>query len=62
MKTRVFRPENGENEIREAAQILRSGGLLGIPTETVYGLGASALNEDAVLHIFQAKGDRKSVV
>ena len=56
MKTRVFRPENGENEIREAAQILRSGGLLGIPTETVYGLGASALNEDAVLHIFQAKG------
>ena len=56
MKTRVFHPENGENEIREAAQILRSGGLLGIPTETVYGLGASALNEDAVLHIFQAKG------
>ena len=56
MKTRVFHPENGENEIREAAQILRSGGLLGIPTETVYGLGANALDEDAVLHIFQAKG------
>ena len=56
MKTRVFHPENGENEIIEAAEILRSGGLLGIPTETVYGLGANALNEDAVLHIFQAKG------
>lgn len=56
MKTRVFHPENGENEIKEAAQILREGGLLGIPTETVYGLGANALNEDAVGHIFQAKG------
>lgn len=56
MKTRVFHPENGENEIKEAAEILRSGGLLGIPTETVYGLGANALDEDAVLHIFQAKG------
>ena len=56
MKTRVFHPENGENEIKEAADILRSGGLLGIPTETVYGLGANALDEDAVLHIFQAKG------
>ena len=32
------------------------GGLLGIPTETVYGLGADALNEDAVRRIFEAKG------
>lgn len=56
MKTRVFHPENGENEIKEAARIIRDGGLLGIPTETVYGLGANALDEAAVLHIFQAKG------
>ena len=56
MKTRVFHPENGENEIKEAAQIIRDGGLLGIPTETVYGLGANALDETAVLRIFQAKG------
>lgn len=56
MKTRVFHPENGEDEIKEAAQILRRGGLLGIPTETVYGLGANALDEEAVGHIFQAKG------
>ena len=56
MKTRVFHPENGENEIREAARILRRGGLLGIPTETVYGLGANALDEEAVGHIFEAKG------
>ena len=40
----------------EAAAIIRRGGLLGIPTETVYGLGADALNEEAVLHIFEAKG------
>lgn len=56
MKTRVFHPENGEDEIKEAARILRRGGLLGIPTETVYGLGANALDEEAVGHIFQAKG------
>ena len=56
MKTRVFYPENGEDEIREAARILRRGGLLGIPTETVYGLGANALDEEAVGHIFEAKG------
>lgn len=40
----------------EAAEILRRGGLLGIPTETVYGLGANGLNPDAVGHIFAAKG------
>ena len=37
-------------------RVLRRGGLLGIPTETVYGLGADALNEDAVRRIFEAKG------
>ena len=36
--------------------MIRSGGLLGIPTETVYGLGANALDEKAVGHIFEAKG------
>ena len=56
MQTRVFHPQGGENEINAAADIIRRGGLLGIPTETVYGLGADALNEDAVLHIFEAKG------
>ena len=43
-------------EIERAAAVLREGGLLGIPTETVYGLGANGLNPDAVAHIFQAKG------
>ncbi len=39
-----------------AAEILRAGGLVGIPTETVYGLGANGLNPEAVSRIFQAKG------
>ncbi|MBD5162105.1 MAG: threonylcarbamoyl-AMP synthase [Oscillibacter sp.] len=45
-----------ERDIETAAAILRDGGLLGIPTETVYGLGADGLNADAVRRIFEAKG------
>ena len=56
MNTIVFHPESDPNAVRDAAAILRCGGLLGIPTETVYGLGADALNEDAVSRIFLAKG------
>ena len=56
MKTVLFHPEKDNTAIHEAAAILRRGGLLGIPTETVYGLGANALDETAVLHIFEAKG------
>jgi L-threonylcarbamoyladenylate synthase len=41
--------------IEEAARILRSGGLVAFPTETVYGLGADATNPDAVAGIFTAK-------
>src|SRR5690349_6769095 len=39
----------------QAAEILRRGGLVALPTETVYGLGANALNEAAVQAIFAAK-------
>ncbi|MFN2286467.1 MAG: L-threonylcarbamoyladenylate synthase [Anaerolineae bacterium] len=42
--------------IRQAAAVLRSGGLVAFPTETVYGLGANALDADAVQGIFAAKG------
>ena len=56
LQTQIFHPEKDKNAIRRAAAILRQGGLLGIPTETVYGLGADALNETAVRHIFEAKG------
>lgn len=39
----------------EAAEILRAGGLVAFPTETVYGLGADATNDEAVASIFAAK-------
>lgn len=42
--------------IAEAAKILRGGGLVAFPTETVYGLGADATNGKAVARIFEAKG------
>ncbi|MDI3298819.1 MAG: L-threonylcarbamoyladenylate synthase [Bacillota bacterium] len=45
-----------EEEIRLAAAILRDGGLVAFPTETVYGLGADATNPQAVRGIFAAKG------
>jgi len=44
------------NTIAEAAEILRQGGLVAFPTETVYGLGADALNQEAVKKVFEAKG------
>ncbi len=52
MKTQCFGPQ----EIGPGADILRRGGLLGIPTETVYGLGANGLDAQAVGRIFEAKG------
>lgn len=52
--TLVLAPTD-ENAVT-CAQIIRSGGLVAIPTETVYGLGANGLDEDAVLKIFLAKG------
>ncbi len=45
-----------ENELLEAAQILKDGGLVAIPTETVYGLAANAYNGEAVSRVFEAKG------
>lgn len=45
-----------DEELMEAAEILRNGGLVAFPTETVYGLGANALNEEAAKKIYAAKG------
>jgi L-threonylcarbamoyladenylate synthase len=45
-----------EENLAYAAKVLRSGGLVAFPTETVYGLGADALNEIAVKNIYKAKG------
>ena len=55
MKTRYLLAEAAETA-DIAAEIIRSGGLVAIPTETVYGLGANGLDETAVAKIFQGKG------
>ncbi|MEM7754851.1 MAG: L-threonylcarbamoyladenylate synthase [Planctomycetota bacterium] len=47
---------DGPEAIAEAVGRLRAGGLVAFPTETVYGLGADALNTDAVMRVFAAKG------
>lgn len=49
-------PEGHEQEVQAAAQLLREGELVAIPTETVYGLGANALDPEAVRRIYEAKG------
>ncbi|MCL7414977.1 MAG: L-threonylcarbamoyladenylate synthase [ANME-2 cluster archaeon] len=56
--TRIFQIEGGNFDeiISEAASIIKQGGTVAFPTETVYGLGADALNPGAVQKIFQAKG------
>jgi L-threonylcarbamoyladenylate synthase len=53
LKVNPDRPER--EKIREAAEVIREGGLVAFPTETVYGLGANALDEGATLRIFEAK-------
>ncbi len=47
---------NAPESIAEAARVISAGGLLGLPTETVYGLAADAASADAVAKIFTAKG------
>ncbi|QSX05053.1 threonylcarbamoyl-AMP synthase [Sedimentibacter sp. zth1] len=59
LKTKVVKvdPDNIDlNVLQEAAEIINNGGLVVFPTETVYGLGADALNEDACAKVFEAKG------
>lgn len=59
MKTRVLVVDASavdSEAIAEAARVLRGGGLVAFPTETVYGLGANALDASAVARIFAAKG------
>src|ERR1700677_150128 len=49
-----------EPELRRAVDILRRGGLVAFPTETVYGLGARALDPAALARVFAAKGRPRS--
>ncbi len=58
MKTELYKINDTtqSEEIEAVARILRDGGLVAIPTETVYGLAANALDPEAVNSIFEAKG------
>ena len=51
MDTKLFTKPHSEADLDEAAAIIRRGGLLGIPTETVYGLGANGFDAEAVSRI-----------
>jgi L-threonylcarbamoyladenylate synthase len=53
LKVNPQNPEKGK--VQTAAEIIKKGGLVAFPTETVYGLGADALNPKAVLSLFEAK-------
>ncbi len=54
LKTQIL--PAGEPAVAEAARILKAGGLVAFPTETVYGLGADATNAAAIARLYQAKG------
>ncbi|MBQ9080259.1 MAG: threonylcarbamoyl-AMP synthase [Clostridia bacterium] len=59
MKTEIIKinnPATAQDELCRAAQILRRGGLVVFPTETVYGLGGDATDPDAARKIYEAKG------
>ena len=58
MKDTIIAKINDENDARlkELGKIIRDGGLVSFPTETVYGLGASAFDENAAFKVFEAKG------
>ena len=58
MKTKYIDCQNEFNndKLEEAAQLIKKGELVLFPTETVYGIGADGLNEEAVKKIFIAKG------
>src|SRR5438093_4907109 len=53
---RIHSPQSDKSAILRAAELLRRGGLVAFPTETVYGLGANALDRAAVARVFAAKG------
>ena len=59
MNTKIIKiePDNlNKKYLQEAGKAIRQGKLVAFPTETVYGLGADALNENALAKIFEAKG------
>ena len=53
---KIDREDPQRDHIAEAAQVIRAGGLVAFPTETVYGLGGNALDPEASAKIYAAKG------
>lgn len=53
---KIYDPQQDAEGVRRAAELLRQGGLVAIPTETVYGLAADAYNAEAVRAVYAAKG------
>ena len=59
MNTKILKIDENNIDteaIREAGEIMKKGGLVAFPTETVYGLGGDALNENSSAKIYAAKG------
>ena len=56
MKTNILYPQQDKNAVKTAAELILQGEVVGMPTETVYGLAANALDGSAVAKIFRAKG------
>lgn len=67
METELLNIESVSSEqkaaaLRKAGEIIREGGLVAFPTETVYGLGADALNAEAAAKIYAAKGRPSTIL
>ena len=57
METKLYEITSASDEkIKEVAEILKNGGIVAIPTETVYGLAGNALSKESAEKIFTAKG------
>ena len=58
METKIYTitdPDKDRDKIEEAAEIIKNGGIVAFPTDTVYALGASIDNDDAIRRIYEAK-------
>ena len=56
-----IKPDRADEAIIQAGEILKKGGLVAFPTETVYGLGADALNENAAKRYMLRREDRRII-
>ena len=62
MLLKLYNQNNNPRDLEEVVNILKDGGIIIYPTDTMYGIGCHGLKERAIERICQIKGDRKSVV